>query len=205
MPCEMAFAVSEGEPKDVAIQRGGDPARPGKVVARQFVDSVWSGGSHAIQSGSGRLQLADWITDPKHPLTRRVFVNRVWQWHFGRGIVGTPDNFGHRGEAPTHPELLDYLATAFAEDGWSSEGSASADSGEPCVPAFESADPRELGAGSGGGVSVALSAAAFGCRGDPRFDAGRQRRSGFLAGRAASDRAVVAEEVEPQRAFPRVV
>jgi hypothetical protein len=119
LPCELAFAVSEGEPRDAAIQRGGDPARPGKVVARQFVESVWADGAHPIQAGSGRLQLADWIVDPHHPLTRRVFVNRVWQWHFGRGIVGTPDNFGHRGEAPTHPELLDYLATAFQQDRWS--------------------------------------------------------------------------------------
>lgn len=71
------------------------------------------------RSGSGRLELARWITDPKHPLTARVVVNRVWQHHFGEGIVRSPDNFGRLGERPTHPELLDWLATRFVKDGWS--------------------------------------------------------------------------------------
>jgi hypothetical protein len=118
-PCEASFAVSEGEAKDAPIQLGGDPERPGKTVPRQFVEVAWNPEAHPVTGGSGRLALANWLADDRHPLTRRVFVNRVWQWHFGRGIVATPDNFGHRGEAPTHPELLDYLAAVFAEDGWS--------------------------------------------------------------------------------------
>jgi hypothetical protein len=56
------------------------------------------------QGSSGRLELGDWITDPRNPLTARVIVNRVWQWHFGRGIVATPSDFGSRGDPPTHPE-----------------------------------------------------------------------------------------------------
>jgi mono/diheme cytochrome c family protein len=68
---------------------------------------------------SGRLELANWITDPKHPLTARVIVNRIWQHHFGEGIVRSPDNFGRLGERPSHPELLDWLATRFVEGGWS--------------------------------------------------------------------------------------
>ena len=71
------------------------------------------------EKGSGRLELAQWITDPKNPLTARVIVNRVWAWHFGQGIVATPDDFGARGEPPTNPELLDYLTSRFIEDGWS--------------------------------------------------------------------------------------
>ncbi len=68
---------------------------------------------------SGRLELARWITHPEHPLTARVIVNRVWHWHFGRGIVDTPSNFGAIGSAPSHPELLDWLARRFVEGGWS--------------------------------------------------------------------------------------
>jgi hypothetical protein len=66
-----------------------------------------------------RKALALWLTQPEHPLTSRVMINRIWQWHFGRGIVSTPNDFGRQGEAPTHPELLDWLASVFRELGWS--------------------------------------------------------------------------------------
>ena len=73
----------------------------------------------ASPRGSGRLELADWLTDPDNPLVARVFVNRVWQWHFGSGLVRSPDNFGQLGERPTHPELLDALARGLVEHNWS--------------------------------------------------------------------------------------
>ncbi|HVJ84657.1 MAG TPA: DUF1553 domain-containing protein, partial [Caulifigura sp.] len=68
---------------------------------------------------SGRLELARWMTSPDHPLTARVYVNRVWRWHFGSGLVASTENFGQLGDRPTHPELLDWLASEFVHGGWS--------------------------------------------------------------------------------------
>jgi hypothetical protein len=116
------YAVSEGKPLDVPLQKRGDPAAPGEVVPRGVPRFAFMAAEPARSIGpteSGRLELADWLTKPDHPLTARVMVNRVWQYHFGRGIVATPSNFGVRGEPPTHPELLDWLAAKFVSSGWS--------------------------------------------------------------------------------------
>lgn len=115
----VAFAVSEGEPRDARIHLGGDPGALGERVPRGFLEVISRDSSPKIDGGSGRLELATWLTTSDHPLTARVIVNRVWQWHFGRGLVGTPDNFGQLGDRPSHPELLDYLARTFVADGWS--------------------------------------------------------------------------------------
>jgi mono/diheme cytochrome c family protein len=114
-----AYAVADGTPANTKMHLRGDPKRLGDEVPRHFPAIL---GGHELPqdaTASGRLQLANWITDPKNPLTARVMVNRIWQFHFGKGIVATPNDFGARGVAPTHPELLDFLAVRFVENGWS--------------------------------------------------------------------------------------
>lgn len=97
----------------------GNASNPGEVVARQFLEVLSQDKPGAFQQGSGRLELAQAIASPTNPLTARVLVNRVWAEHFGQGLVRTPSDFGLRGEAPTHPELLDYLTEQFIKEGWS--------------------------------------------------------------------------------------
>ena len=114
----LAYGVTEGSPVNARLQQRGEPHRLGDEVPRRNLE-VLGGDLVAKGAGSGRLDLANWITRPTNPLTARVFVNRVWQWHFGRGLVATPSDFGTRGEPPTHPELLDWLAAKFIASGWS--------------------------------------------------------------------------------------
>jgi hypothetical protein len=96
----------------------GNPGNRGAVVPRQFL-SILAPNRQPFHDGSGRLELARAIADPKNPLTARVLVNRVWAHHFGRGLVTTPSDFGLRSDLPSHPELLDWLADRFVADGWS--------------------------------------------------------------------------------------
>lgn len=119
-PFEMLYAAAESvERGDASIQIKGDPAKPGDLVPRHFL-TVLGGKSLADDdTSSGRLALAEWLLDKSNPLPARVMVNRIWTHHFGKGIVPTPNDFGKQGKAPSHPELLDYLAMHFAENGWS--------------------------------------------------------------------------------------
>jgi len=113
-----AMGVEDGNATNLPIFVRGDHERPGEIQPRHF-PSALSDAKPIIGNGSGRLELAQWIANRNNPLTARVMVNRVWRWHFGRGLVATTDNFGTLGEKPSHPELLDWLAAWFMENGWS--------------------------------------------------------------------------------------
>jgi len=107
------------QPVDPHVFLRGNPGRPGPAIPRRFLRLLSPPGQRPFQKGSGRLELARAIADPANPLTARVLVNRVWHWHFGRGLVSTPSDFGLRSDPPTHPELLDDLAGRFMASGWS--------------------------------------------------------------------------------------
>jgi hypothetical protein len=146
-PPVIVLAVEEGsadaygtQPRNLYVQARGNYSTPGVEAAPLFlrilagedqppfvplkpnptdkleVDKIRYG---QIRERSGRMELANWIASPSNPLTARVMVNRVWQHHFGEGIVRTPDNFGKLGDRPSHPELLDWLAVQFVQNGWS--------------------------------------------------------------------------------------
>ena len=113
-----AYAMAEGVPKDYPIHNRGDNKDLGPIVKRRFLSAL-GGEVLGNDVSSGRLDLANLIVDPNNPLTARVMVNRIWAWHFGQGIVETPNDFGTHGSTPTHPKLLDYLASEFIQNGWS--------------------------------------------------------------------------------------
>jgi hypothetical protein len=114
-----------GEPKTHVMKRGDwrspgeevGPGVPAALAAPLHFD--WSPPPPDATTSGRRLAFARWLTQPDHPLTARVMVNRIWLHHFGTGLVGTPDDFGAKGEPPSHPELLDWLATEFVDRGWS--------------------------------------------------------------------------------------
>ena len=126
-PYPVAMTVQEGgmpgglfpNIQDVPIHIRGSYTRLGPVIPRRLPAFFAGESQQPITQGSGRREVARWIAAKENPLTARVIVNRVWQWHFGEGLVRTPNNFGLLSEPPTHPVLLDWLASRFVEDGWS--------------------------------------------------------------------------------------
>ncbi len=116
---EFAMAsVDTPQPFNAYVFLRGNAGNHGDNVPREFIQLL-AGSDRKPYADSGRLELAQDIASPKNPLTPRVYVNRMWLYHFGNAIVRTPSDFGTRGELPTHPELLDWLAATFVEDGWS--------------------------------------------------------------------------------------
>ena len=126
-PYPVALAAQEGgmpgglfpNVQDVPVHIRGSYTRLGAVVPRRLPRIFAGDHQPPITQGSGRRQLAAWVASTNNPLTARVIVNRVWQWHFGSGLVRTPNNFGMNSEPPSHPELLDWLAGQLVADGWS--------------------------------------------------------------------------------------
>jgi hypothetical protein len=112
----VAYAVVDAAPQNTRLQQRGDPEKLGAEVPRRWL-SILGGDQVPADAGSGRKELGEWIV--KSPLAARVMVNRIWEWHFGKGLVRSSNDFGARGEKPTHPELLDWLAAKFVESGFS--------------------------------------------------------------------------------------
>jgi hypothetical protein len=113
--------VDRAELRTPRVFRRGDPRQPRAAVPRRFLSVVAGSDPPPFRQGSGRLELARAIVDPANPLTARVWVNRLWQQHFGRGLVETPSDFGTRAAPPSHPQLLDWLAGALVGSGWSTK------------------------------------------------------------------------------------
>jgi len=118
-PARAPVLVDSLHPTDSHLLIRGEAGNLGPIAPRRFLEVVSGAYRPPFTNGSGRLQLAAAIVSPGNPLTARVIVNRVWQHHFGDGLVSTPDDFGMRSDPPTNPELLDYLAARFMEQGWS--------------------------------------------------------------------------------------
>jgi hypothetical protein len=115
-----AMGIREGKVADLPIHVRGSHWTLGPVVPRRFLHAIAGDNQSALgPQESGRRELAQWLTQKDHPLTSRVMANRIWRWHFGRGIVPSTDNFGRLGELPTNQPLLDWLALRFVEGGWS--------------------------------------------------------------------------------------
>ncbi len=113
------MAIADGTPENEPVHLRGSHKTLGDVVPRRYLEAFGGDRETPPADGSGRLELARRMTDPRNPLTPRVMVNRLWHHHFGEGIVPTPDDFGFMGQKPTNPELLDYLASEFVRQGWS--------------------------------------------------------------------------------------
>ncbi|HTI72109.1 MAG TPA: PSD1 and planctomycete cytochrome C domain-containing protein [Candidatus Limnocylindria bacterium] len=147
-PGRAMLVADKPKPAESYIYIRGNRNKKGAAVPRRFLEILSEGDRQPFTHGSGRLDLARAIGSPSNPLTARVAVNRIWMHHFGEGIVRTADDFGNMADKPSHPELLDYLAAKFIEDGWSMKKlhkeimlSAVYQLGSDNNPAFEAKDP----------------------------------------------------------------
>jgi Protein of unknown function (DUF1553)/Protein of unknown function (DUF1549)/Planctomycete cytochrome C len=147
----VAPAMMDGTGEDDHVLIRGNSSKPGKKEPRHFLTAISGDEPMRIQTGSGRLELANHINDPSNPLTSRVIVNRLWHHLMGRGIVPTTDDFGVLGQRPSHPELLDHLASEFVSDGQSIKRmirrivlSSTYQMSSQATPAAVEADPKNM-------------------------------------------------------------
>lgn len=148
-PLRAMALADRAEPRNSPLLRRGNPSQPGPEVPRRFLELFGDLAPAAFTNGSGRLELARAVTSRENPLTARVFVNRVWGWHFGTPLVRTPGDFGVRTEAPVQLDLLDWLAADFMDHGWSVKRlhrqivlSATYQQSSQASPEAEAADPE---------------------------------------------------------------
>ncbi|MFM7152048.1 MAG: DUF1553 domain-containing protein, partial [Gemmataceae bacterium] len=143
------LAMADGNGVEDRVHIRGNPKTQGPLAPRKLPSLIPSEKTSSFESGSGRLAIGKQLVSPTNPLFARVIVNRLWQHHFGQGIVRTPDDFGRQGELPTHPELLDWLAGELIRSGWSIKHmhrllllSQTYQMSSHRNPAFEQLDPR---------------------------------------------------------------
>jgi hypothetical protein len=191
-PYPVALTVQEGgmpgglfpNIQDVPVHIRGSYTRLGPVVPRHMPAFFAGESQPAITQGSGRRELANWIAAKTNPLTARVIVNRVWQWHFGEGLVRTPNNFGLLSEPPSHAALLDWLAAQFVEDGWSLKKLHRQIMLSAVYQRSSVDSPEEVGRDPENLLARAIFGASPRSRSHPRCDARGQRQTGSDAGRA---------------------
>jgi mono/diheme cytochrome c family protein len=147
-PARAMALVDRPNPGNSHVLKRGNPSNPGEEAPRHFLEVLSATNPAPLTNGSGRLELARAIASPENPLTARVYVNRIWLHHFGEGLVNTPGDFGVRTEEPVYRALLDYLATTFVEQGWSTKAlhrmillSATYQQSSEAQPAELKADP----------------------------------------------------------------
>ena len=147
-PNRAMVLLDNASPHNPRIFLRGNPGSKGNAVPRRFIAVLLRGDRKPFVEGSGRLEMAEAIVDPENPLTARVMVNRIWQRLFGSGLVITPSDFGVRAEPPSHPGLLDFLATEFVGNGWSVKAlirgivtSSTYQQGESIYPEYAERDP----------------------------------------------------------------
>ena len=173
----MAYCGRMSAPGATHRLHRGDPTQPREPIAAGALTALPVKIELPDQASEPqrRLALARWMTDKQNPLAARVIVNRLWQWHFGEGLVDTPSDFGVNGARPTHPELLDYLAAELMDHGWSLRHVHRLIITSAYLPPAEHRSRRRAGQRCRHAAAVAFSAAAHGSRSAARFRAGRER------------------------------